>query len=465
MDRMLALDPSGECSLVNVDTDRMVTGAADALRSLNEGSYELFLLCPGELEISRTSLLRRAMAKDPLMGIILIGDRSGYDRVTLAAVDRVLPPEMEPEELIGEIEEIIATRRLLAECDLVGKSPELKAIGKLIFRVAPTGLPVLIMGESGTGKELVARAIHRHSGRNEKIFLAVNSAAIPRGTLESELFGHERGAFTGASSRHQGYFEQADGGTLFLDEIAEIPPEIQAKLLRVLESGSFMRVGGSSELHSDVRLLGATNANLARAMSEGDFREDLYYRLSAVKVNIPPLRERTQDIPILVTKFLMELEERHSMAFGGLSRNAVDRMMDYHWPGNVRELKNLVENALLLAGEEVVEPEDLEGYFSEHANIGRNLPATVDERTSQGEDGLKTALAMIFSELRALRESMNELEMRVDSLAVSDPGKAERLRILRALRDNDYDKDLAAAELGISLRTLYRRLKKYDIET
>ncbi|HHS50033.1 MAG TPA: sigma-54-dependent Fis family transcriptional regulator, partial [candidate division Zixibacteria bacterium] len=331
----------------------------------------------------------------------------------------------------------------------------------LIFRVAPTDLPVLIVGESGTGKELVAKAIHRHSKRSEKRFLPINAAAIAPGTLESELFGHERGSFTGASARHRGFFEQADGGTLFLDEIAELPIPVQAKLLRVLETGDIMRVGGSETVHTNVRLLAATNRDLIGGALDGQFRQDLYYRLSAVKIKIPPLRERPEDIPILIYKFAQSISLEHSVENRGFAEAAIVRMMDYHWPGNVRELRNLVENAILLSGDAPISAEDLEPYFEDHELMGRALPVlrerTADEMMPQN---IERALILIFKELEAIRDRLDRLSEHFEQPKTQD---LERRRITAALERYDGDKRKAAEELGVSIRTLYRWLKKYRL--
>ncbi|RKZ30392.1 sigma-54-dependent Fis family transcriptional regulator [bacterium] len=463
MGRVLALVPSEEFGYTPQSGDILVDSAADALKTLNKQTFELLLIFPGEMSVPRDAIIRRALSKNPLMGTVLIGKPLPTSRIAEMLVDVYLPANSNPDNISKQIERLIETRRLQAECDLVGKSPELRAIGELIFRIAPNNLPVLIIGESGTGKELVASAIHRHSNRAEKPFFPVNAAAIPEGTLESELFGHEKGAFTGAANLHKGYFEQADGGTVFLDEIAELPVPVQAKLLRTIETGEFMRVGGTGFIHVDVRLLAATNRDLTDITARGEFRDDLYYRLAAVKINIPPLRERPQDIPVLVYKFILDLEKKTKAGFGGISERAILRMMDYHWPGNVRELRNLVENAVLLAGEKQVTPADLEDYFAEHAQLGRKLPVPTEWKSTT-DDRTTAALMLIFSELKSIKDSIENLTEKLQSFEIDNPQEAEKTLIIKALRDNDYNKSEAAKDLGISLRTLYRRIKKYNID-
>ncbi|MGC9314032.1 MAG: sigma-54 interaction domain-containing protein [bacterium] len=465
---VLAVNPSGKAYALGDNAD-VVSSAAEALRLIKDGDYALMAVFPGEMAIPRESLIRRALAKSPLLSVVLIGEPCTEDTIAETLVDLILPEDVPSERLRGEIHRLLETRRLQLECDLVGKSTELKAISELIYRVAPTDLPVLIIGESGTGKELVAQAIHKHSKRSRRAFLAVNSAAIPEGTLESELFGHEKGSFTGASSKHEGYFEQADGGTIFLDEIGELPQNIQARLLRVLETGDFMRVGGSGTVHADVRLLAATNIDLTSAVVRRVFREDLYYRLSAVKINIPPLRQRRKDIPVLVNKFVSEVRKTHGDDFGGFSDGAISAMIDYHWPGNVRELKNLVENAVLLAGNRQVMAEDLESYFLDHERIGRALPILASRAKGDDSDysdvrSIERALSLIISELRRLEERVEELSQRLSDKVPKTEEEAAAGAIRRALVESGFDKKAAAEELGISLRTLYRKMKKYGIE-
>jgi two-component system, NtrC family, response regulator HydG len=242
---------------------------------------------------------------------------------------------------------------------LVGRSEPMRRVLDQVRKVAPTDATVLVLGESGTGKELVARAVHAASGRGEKPFVSVSCAAIPEGLLESELFGHEKGAFTGAVRRKLGRFELAHEGTLFLDEVGEIPPAIQVKLLRVLQERSFERVGGEETVSADVRLVSATNRDLARMVAEGRFREDLYYRLNVVPVRLPPLRERPGDVEELASHFLARVAPRIGRKVTGFAPEAIALLRRHAWPGNVRELENVVEQALVFAEGDLVRPEDL----------------------------------------------------------------------------------------------------------
>ncbi|MFQ5708822.1 MAG: sigma 54-interacting transcriptional regulator [bacterium] len=241
--------------------------------------------------------------------------------------------------------------------DLVGQSAAMQSVFQFIRDVAPTEATILILGESGTGKELVARAIHSEGLRKDKPFVVVNCAALPENLLESELFGHEKGAFTGAIRRKRGRFEQAQGGTIFLDEIGDISPATQLRLLRVLQEKTFVRVGGEETLRADVRIISATNQDLHRAMAEGRFREDLYYRLNVISLTIAPLRDRPEDIPLLCQRFLVRHCAMTKKKIKGFSNEAMQRLMDYPWPGNVRELQNLVERTVILCKSDVITPD------------------------------------------------------------------------------------------------------------
>jgi len=242
---------------------------------------------------------------------------------------------------------------------IIGNSRSLQDVFKIVGRVARTDAPVLVTGESGTGKELVANAIHEYSPRRKNEMVALNCGAIPENLLESELFGHEKGSFTGASARRAGRFEQCDGGTLFLDEIGDMPLSVQVKLLRVLQEGTFSRVGGNETLKSDVRIVAATNKNLAVEVAEGNFREDLYYRLNVVELKLPPLRERREDIPLLAEFFLRNITRKNGMARIRLSGEAIDFLQKHTWPGNVRELENTVARSCALASSDVLLPQDI----------------------------------------------------------------------------------------------------------
>jgi len=303
-----------------------------------------------------------------------------------------------------------------------GSSPQIERLYQQVERVAATDATVLLVGESGTGKELIATAIHQASARSTKTFVAVNCGAIPAHLIEAALFGHEKGSFTGAVRQHIGYFEHASGGTLFLDEITEMPTDMQVKLLRVLESGTFLRVGGDEEVKVDVRLIAATNRDLESAVRQGSLREDLMYRLAVFPVRIPPLRERGVDIELLAQHFLQELNEKGN-AQKVFSRSSLDVIRSYSWPGNVRELKNVVQRAFILATDTL----------------------NIDE---------------CISDLSSRKPTLHEGYL---NFFVGTPlADAQREIILATLKHYSGNKRLTAETLGISLKTLYNRLKEYE---
>jgi DNA-binding NtrC family response regulator len=302
-----------------------------------------------------------------------------------------------------------------------GASPIMERLYEQVEKVAATEATVLLVGESGTGKEVVANAIHRLSARSEQTFVAVNCGAIPAHLIEAALFGHEKGSFTGASRQHLGYFEHASGGTLFLDEVTEMPADMQVKLLRVLESGTFLRVGGNEEVKVDVRLIAATNRDLDSAVRQGSLREDLMYRLAVFPIRIPPLRERGSDIELLAQHFLDELNEKDNTK-KSFSRGSLDVIRSYSWPGNVRELKNVVQRAFILA--------------TDTLNI---------------ED--------CISDLSTKKPTVHEGYL---NFFVGTPlADAQKEIILATLKHYSGNKRLTAEALGISLKTLYNRLKEY----
>ena len=307
---------------------------------------------------------------------------------------------------------------------IIGRSSAMQDIYRLIARLTQTDLTVTIVGESGTGKELVARALHDFSKRKKGPFVALNMAAIPRELIESELFGHEKGAFTGAAQRSAGRFEQAEGGTLFLDEIGEIDAAIQIKLLRFLGERTFERVGSSKTLSADVRLVAATNKNLEDLVKAGTFREDLFFRLRVVEINLPPLRERAGDIPLLARAFLKEFAEENSKPIAEFTTDALDALIVHRWPGNVRELRTAIEHAVVLARGEKISLRDLPPSV-------RNSAGTTPEPQqllAKGEITVK---------------------------------EAEKQLLIRALKETDGNRTLAAKRIGMSRRTLHRKLDEY----
>jgi two-component system response regulator HydG len=333
---------------------------------------------------------------------------------TSGAIQRSVSHEEEIRELRNRIE-------LTAEFSgLIGKNPKMQVIYKLIEDVAPTDATVLIQGESGTGKELVARAIHKHSLRRDKPFVVINCSAYPATLLESELFGHEKGAFTGAIRQKAGRFEQADGGTVFLDEIGEISSAAQIKLLRILQCQKFERLGGEQTLSVNLRVLAATNKDLLKEVKRAAFREDLFYRLNVIPIQMPPLRNRCNDIPLLARYFLKHFAAEQETPAQRFSSEAMRRLLDYSWPGNVRELENSIEHAAVLAKGKYIEISD--------------LPATL----------LQAATGEPVKSNRSIVEN-------------------ERKLLLEVLEECDWNKKAAAHHLGISRSTLYDKIKKYQI--
>ena len=412
-----------------------VQGAANAEQAMRLAARREFdvavfdVIMPGD---SGLELLRQYKQHHADCEVIMLAGqgtvRAAVEAMKLGAYDYVTKPfPMSELELLIEKayerwcvkEESLHTRvrRARSEDVMVGMSREMQEIFRLIERAGPSGKAILIQGESGTGKELVARALHRHSDRAGKPMVVINCAALTETLLESELFGHERGAFTGATSVKQGLFEVADGGTLFIDEIGEMPGVLQAKLLRVLEDGSLRRIGSIRERHVDVRLLAATNQNLGRRIREGRFREDLYYRINVMSLELPPLRKRREDIALLVKHFInpnWEIEER-----------ALKMLEAYDWPGNVRQLSNAVERAKIMAEGRTLRVRDFPREIMEH------------EQINDGPDVLHQ-----------------------DNLAA-----IERAKVLEVLRRESGNKARAARALGIDRRKLYRLVDKYHINS
>ena len=321
--------------------------------------------------------------------------------------------------------------------NMIGQSKPMTNLFQLIRRVAPTNATVLITGENGVGKEYIAKAIHNHSRRKDKQFKPINCGAITPTLLESELFGHERGAFTGATARKIGIFEQSDGGTLFLDEIGEMAPEAQVRLLRVLEEGEFTRVGGSQSIKGDVRVLAATNKDLENAVNNREFRADLFHRINVFRLRVPPLRERVEDIPLLANHFVQEISRRYGKIITNINLEAMEYLTQQEWHGNVRELRNMIETAVILSTSETITLADLSTDFFQS-------PTSIPTQTTNGHSSLDS-------------ERFGHVGMTMEEL--------EKEAIIRALKETDGNRAKAADMLGIGVRTLYRKLESYQIET
>lgn len=369
--------------------------------------------------------------------------------------------------------------RFQEEHGIIGESVEMRKIAEVILQVAPTDITVLITGESGVGKEVIAKAIHAASLRARKPMITVNCGAIPEGIIESELFGHERGSFTGAAEQRKGYFELADGGTIFLDEIGELPLAAQVKFLRVLENGEFLRVGSSQSRTVNVRVIAATNKDLEHEVRAQHFRADVFYRLRSVNILIPPLRNRPEDIPLLFHHFAAEVARHNKIRFAGIGEGAMRLLEEYHWPGNVRELRNVVESMIVLESGRYLEPDNVRKYLKEYrvSSDERQLPVPFGKSVEQAERELiLRALFEIKGNLIELRNALldhlqtddavrpAEEPPRDDRQAPMTLDAMEHRMIAEALDRFKGNRRAAARALNISERTLYRKIKEFGME-
>ena len=416
-----------------------VESGEDGLRRFLDETFDLVFLDVWLRDRDGLSLLEAADGRLAEVPVVMISGHANVETavraVRLGAYDFLEKP-LSLERVVLTAQKAIERRDLLAEVarfrgsresesELLGDSVPMRKLREEIARVAPTDARILITGENGTGKELVARHIHRLSERRESPLVEVNCAAIPEDLIESELFGHSKGSFTGASEDRRGKFEEADGATLFLDEVGDMSAKTQAKVLRALQEGRFTRVGGSRSIASDARVLSATNKTLPEEIRRGAFREDLYFRLAVVPVHVPALRERTDDIPLLAGHFLREASARFGRKPKSLSPTAVDALCAYRWPGNVRELKNLIERLMIFSPSEEVRPEDLPPEFRDG-----EAEATVDGNAP-------------------LRDARDDFERRY---------------ILAALKKYRGNVSRTAEALDLERSNLYRKLKAYGIE-
>lgn len=378
-------------------------------------------------------------------------------------------------------EEILRVKQRLS---IIGDSPALIEAIKRAVTVAPIDLSVLVTGPSGSGKEFFPKIIHQFGSRKHKKYIAVNCGAIPEGTIDSELFGHEKGSFTGAVSARKGYFEEADGGTIFLDEVAELPLTTQARLLRVLESGEFLKVGSSTVQTTDIRVVAATNVDLIKAVAEGRFREDLYYRLSTVVINVPPLHERGDDIVLLARKFAADFAEKYMTKPISFSNDAKRALMLYNWPGNVRQLKNIIDQlALFEAGSEITRSQLLDALPLNRDPQSTPMLAPPDDSSALERKMIFQMLFSMREEIENLKKIVNEKGGATDKSAASfsdvralmapphadedftgNPlDRSEKKVIEETLARHDGNKKQAAEELQISVRTLYRKMQELGI--
>jgi len=424
---------------------QMAPEGATGLDMLTSQEYDLLLLdlsMPGESGIDLLPRIKRLRPELPVIMITAYGTVGNVVDALRAGADNFVQKPWDNEKLLADIRTAIAKQRSQQEVvqlkrtlkqrysfdNIVGKSDIMGKLLDTVAQVAPSRSTVLIMGESGTGKELIAKAIHTASPRKDKPFVAINTGAVPNDLLESTLFGHTKGAFTSAVAAKKGLFEAADGGTLFLDEIGTMPMETQAKVLRALQERRFMAVGGTSEIAVDVRIVAATNVNLQQAVREGRFREDLFYRLSVINLDLPPLRQRREDIPLLATHFLKRYSEENGFELRSLSPEALRAMMDYEWPGNVRELENAMERGVVLSSDHVI---------------------TLDILPQQLSGTVYTASVLDHKTDASLFDIMEEIERRI---------LADRLE-----RCN-WNQTEAAEFLKIPLSTLNQKIKRLNVE-
>jgi nitrogen regulation protein NR(I) len=425
------------------------------LAMLREHHIDLVITDLKMPKIDGMTLLRQAHAEAPELPVVMITAHGTVDTAVealkLGAFDYLTKP-FDKDEVRQIVAKALKTRQLAdeeasstgaaapgARFGIIGSSPGLTDLYAVLERVADTPTTVLITGESGTGKELVARALHDHSSRKDKPFIKVNCAAIPKELIESELFGYERGAFTGAVSSKPGRFELANGGTLFLDEIGEIPVEMQVKLLRALQESEFERVGGIKTMRVDVRLVAATNRDLKKLIAGGTFREDLFYRLNVVPIRLPALRERTTDIPLLVEHFLAKFNERLKKHVAGVEDDAIGVLSSYAWPGNIRELENVIERAVLFCDAPKLRAQDLPPDVR-GAPAAASLPVT--------DTDLKAALASDGGLKEHVKVAMSRLEKELVSRALTQTG-GNVTHAARLLKISRKGLQLKMKELGL----------------
>jgi DNA-binding NtrC family response regulator len=451
MERILVVDDDPEIREAVADVLRQagydVDEAKDgkkAIKCIETGSYDLVLTDLNLPKVDGMKVLRHVLDESPdTICIILTGFgtiKGSVEAIKMGAFDYISKP-VKSDEIVIVVEKALKYRHLERENILlkqqlrkkyqfenfIGDSKPIQKVFELIEKVADTDSTVLITGESGTGKELIAKAIHYNSYRRDNPMVVINCGAIPEELLESELFGHEKGAFTGAHKMRVGRFELANGGTIFLDEIGDMSPNLQVKLLRVLQEQKFERVGGTRTLEIDVRIIAATNKNLINAVNRGSFRQDLYYRLNVIPIRVPPLRHRKSDIPLLIDFFFKRIEPRKRNGINGFSSKAEDALVAYDWPGNVRELENMVERMSILANGDKIELEDVPDSIKGKGAKIESIEVTIPE------DGI------VFDQ--AVEEY-------------------ERKLILEALNETNWVKTKAAKLLNINRTTLIEKMKK-----
>lgn len=445
----------------------------EAVEKIESDDFDVVIIDHTMPVMTGIETIPRILTLRPEMIILMVtahgSNDLAMDAVNLGALDYFTKP-FDADEMRIVLKRALEVRRLRTEVrdlsrqlddrycfeNIIGSSSVMREVFDIIERVASSDITCLIHGQSGTGKELVAKAVHARSPRKQKPFVALNCASIPEALLESELFGYEKGAFTGAANRRAGKFEQAQGGTLFLDEIGDMDLNLQSKILRALQEKELVRVGGAAPIQFDVRIVAATNKDLSKAVANGEFREDLFFRLNVVPIYMPPLHQRLGDIPLLVEHFLHMAGKKSPRQIRGVSEEVMDAFNRYHWPGNVRELENIIQRSVVLAKSDIITmadlPLEIRSERTETAPSGNNgsAPATVPTNgngsapavpEAESEDGVS-----LLNHTKNLQE------------------QAEKDMILKALEANRWKRGVAAEALGISRRSLLRKMKKYEID-
>jgi len=478
-----------------------VEGLRPAINLLRRDRIELIV---ADSTVSMSDLAQLTVEAQKLgrdMAKVALTDPTARGRREFSAklgIDEVLEKPIQVQRLRDVLDRVERRKQVRVESGLLGKSARMREVIESILQAARTPLPVLITGESGTGKDLAAQAIHRYSARRNGPFMPVHCAAIPETLLESELFGHERGAFTDAKAARKGLFESADKGTVFLDEVSEMAPMTQVKLLRVLEEQEFIRVGGNQPVRVDIRVISATNRSLRDAVEKGDFRDDLYFRLKVIEIEMPPLRERREDVPVLANAFIERYCAENNISFPGISDEAMESLQEYNWPGNVRELLHVIESMMARMPESEIRAEDLDQYLEEPIVLNRNLPIPLHKTPDQSERELIfRVLWEMGASLEKLREDVSELKLYItgqtravreapvyspnyvhvmeedaDEVISDFEEKSPEIRpikdvekemIRKALETTGGNRKQAARMLNIPERTFYRKLKLYGL--
>ncbi len=467
-DLLFFADPSHHLARLSSEAVSILTTAepSEVVEAVKHERFPILLFDTGHPQYA-DSLVLRLYRRTPLSDFWLLAEDEAH-HLPAYMIDAVVPPAITKGEFETRVKGCLRVKRLLEEYRMVGKSVALKRAAELISQVAPTDISTLIIGPSGSGKELVARALHQHSERRLKPFVAVNCGALAEGLLESELFGHEKGAFTGAIGRREGIFKRADGGTVFLDEIGETSSSLQVKLLRALEEGSFYRVGGGELVHTDVRIVAATNRELTDTIAEGKFREDLYYRLGAIRITLVGLHERQADIMPLLNHFFAE----QTGSVRGFSERAMELLVRFGWPGNVRQLRSFVSRMMVSGATGEISEQRVTQFIEEQGYVERHLPVVTGKSPQDAEFQLiYQALLSLGQEVRLLRNliidnlpSANDAAGDHDAAGPTTGATIEDVEedlIKQTLSGVGGNRREAAKKLGIGQRTLYRKLKKY----